>query len=123
MPDWLAWVKTCADKYGVDPYICLAVANTESSKGGKEFRFGRMGNSNYYGPFGIHKDFLKKWRIDDWRVNTEVGIRALARYRDLRKSLKKYNAEFNEAYYLRIKYLERKYSKAGVFNCQPTDIW
>ena len=98
----------------MDPYICLGVAGAESSLGEVEFRFGPMGRT-YYGPFGIHKCFLEKWKIDDPYVNTEVGIRALARHKNLRRSLKKYNAEFNESYYKRVIYLARKYRREGVF--------
>lgn len=104
-----------AKKYGIDPNFCLAVAEVESSYKGGRFRFGKMGRSKYYGPFGIHKCFLDKWRIDDPYVNTEVGIRALARHKNLRRSLKSYNAEFNEGYYKRVIYLTKKYRKEGVF--------
>jgi hypothetical protein len=110
-PGWYAHVKACADKYGIDPYFCLAVAGAESSNGEVPFRFGKMGKT-YYGPMGIHKCFLKKWAIDDPMVNTEVGIRALARYSDERQSLKKYNLEFNEGYWRRVKSLERQYRLA-----------
>jgi hypothetical protein len=104
----------------VDPYICLGVAGAESSTREVEFRFGKMGRSRYYGPFGIHKCFLDKWRIDDPYVNTEVGIRALARHKDdLRRSLKKYNAEFNEGYYKRVIFLAKKYRKERVFDGLP----
>jgi hypothetical protein len=114
-PGWLAHVKACAEKYGMDPYVCLGVAGAESSLGEVEFRFGKMGRSRYYGPMGINKCFLEKWNIADPYVNTEVGIRALARYKDLRRSLKKYNAEFNEGYYKRVIYLTKKYRKERVF--------
>jgi hypothetical protein len=117
-PGWLAWVALCAEKYGVDPYDCLGVAGAESSIGEAEFRFGKMGRGTYYGPFGIHKCFLKKWQIDDPFVNTEVGIRALAQYKDLRRSLKKYNTEFNEAYFKRVIFLSRKYRQQRVFDGQ-----
>lgn len=97
----------------MDPYVCLGVAGAESSLGEVEFRFWRVGK--YYLPFGIHKDFIKKWNIADPYVNTEVGIRALARHKDLRRSLKKYNSEFNEGYYKRVIYLTKKYRKERVF--------
>ena len=108
MSAWLHWIKVCATWYGVDPYFALAVAETESSNSEVRFRFGRLGKGTYYGPFGIHKDFLKRWAIDDPWVNTEVGIRALGRYRDQRRTLQKYNAAFTEAYWRRIKTLERQ---------------
>jgi hypothetical protein len=112
---WLGFVKTCSEVYKVDPYFALAVAETESSCKGERFRFGKMGKGTYYGPFGIHKQFLKKWPIDDPYVNTEIGIRALSRYKNQRAALKKYNATFNESYWKRIKSLERKYQDSKVF--------
>lgn len=112
-------MQLCAQKYGMDPYVCLGVAGAESSKGRDDFRFGRVGR--YYLPFGIHKDFLKRWAIDNPYVNTEVGIRALARYKNLRRSLKNYNASFNEGYYKRVMELTRKYRKEGVFAKESLD--
>ena len=115
MPEWLHYVKQCSEKYGVDPNFALAVAECESSCKGKRFRFGKMGQSKYYGPFGIHRCFLSRWDIANPFINTEVGIRALARYKDKRKSLKKYNAAFSEGYWKRIKQLERQNHLAGIF--------
>jgi hypothetical protein len=114
-PNWLACVHKTALKYGVDPYFALAVAEVESSYKGARFRFGKIGKT-YYGPYGIHKCFLNRWNIADPYVNTEVGIRALARYGNQKKSLKKYNVSFNMAYYKRIKYLENKNRRDRVFN-------
>lgn len=113
--DWLNYVKTCSEKYGIDPNVALAVAEVESSGQGQRFRFGPIGKGTYYGPYGIKKCFLSKWDIADPYVNTEIGIKALTRYRDLRKSLRKYNAEFNEAYYRRIVYLAQQNRRQGVF--------
>lgn len=115
MPEWLAFVKACSEKYGVDPNFALAVAEAESSCKGRRFRFGKLGKGTYYGPFGIHRAFLKKWNIDDPYVNTEVGIRALARHRDQQVALKKYNVAFNESYWRRIKWLEARNRRQGVF--------
>ncbi|MGO9175295.1 MAG: hypothetical protein ACLQED_04030 [Desulfobaccales bacterium] len=112
---WISWVHVCSVKYGVDPNFALAVAETESSCKGQQIRFGKMGKGTFYGPFGIHRCFLKKWDIDDPMVNTMVGIQALARYKDHRKTLQKYNAEFNEAYFQRVKFLERRNREARVF--------
>jgi hypothetical protein len=102
---WIIWVRIVSEKYGVDPCFALAVAETESSCRGIQFRFGKMGRSRYYGPFGIHQCFLKKWAIDDPVLNTVIGIRALARY----------SANFNEAYWRRVCYLERRNREAGIF--------
>jgi hypothetical protein len=103
-------------KYGVDPNFALAVAEVESSNKEVRFRFGKMGKGTYYGPYGIHKCFLKKWAINDPLVNTEVGIRALARHKDQRQSLRRYNTSFDEAYYRRIKQIERRNREEGVFS-------
>jgi len=118
MKNWLNWVLLCSKKYGVDPYFALAVAETESSNRNVRFRFNRIGRT-YYGPMGIHKCFLKKWNISDPYVNTEVGIRALARYGSQKKALKKYNASFNMAYYRRIKHLEHKNRQSKIFDLKP----
>lgn len=115
MRDWLNYVKACSEKYGIDPNIALAVAEVESSGKGQRFRFGKLGKGTYYGPYGVNKCFLSKWNIADPYVNTEIGIRALARNKDIRKSLRKYNAEFNEAYYRRIMQLAAQNRRQGVF--------
>jgi len=118
---WLAFVKTCSAKYGIDPNFALAVAEVESSYKGERFRFGKMGKGTYYGPFGIHKCFLSRWRIDDPYINTEVGIRSLARYSDQRRTLRKYNTSFNERYFQTIKKLERQNRESRTFN-EPIKI-
>ncbi|MGA7886359.1 MAG: hypothetical protein WCA44_11510 [Acidobacteriaceae bacterium] len=112
---WLQEVKMVSEYYGVNPNFALAVAETESSCRGQQFRFGSMGKGTYFGPFGIHKCFRAKWDIADPYINTVIGIRALARYRDKRRTLRKYNAAFNEAYWRRVCYLERRNREAGVF--------
>jgi len=112
-----------AEKYDVDKNLCLALAETESSGKGERIRFGQI-SKTYYGPFGIHKCFLKKWNIVDWKVNTEVGIRALSGhlYRangNLHNALKKYNTgdkgEKYNKYVRRIKNLKKQYEKENVF--------
>lgn len=113
IPEFEQYVKQVSQKYGMDPAVSLALAEVESSKDKQRFRFGRVGR--YWLPFGIHKDCAKGHDLSDWRVNTEVGIRAIARYKDLRKSLKKYNASFNEAYYRRVLTLAAKNRKEKVF--------
>jgi hypothetical protein len=120
LSDWLNWVKYCSQKYGVDPYFALSVAECESSNRYQRFRFGLMGRT-FYGPYGIHKCFLNKWDISDAFTNTEVGIRALARYGDQKRALKKYNTHFNMAYYNRIKYLERRNRIEKVFDLNPNE--
>jgi hypothetical protein len=123
--DWMNWVQYCSKKYGIDPYFALAVAETESSNSHQRFRFGKMGRT-FYGPFGIHKCFLNKWDIDNPYVNTEVGIRALARYGDQRSALKRYNtgdrgARF-ERYFKRIKYLESRNRSNHIFKVERPEV-
>jgi hypothetical protein len=116
MQNWYKWVAECSKKYGVDPNIALAVAETESSIGNTRFRFGKI-SKTLYGPFGIRDCFLKKWDITDPFVNTEVGIRALARYPgNIKRSLQKYNKTFNNAYYNRIIELSKLNKRMKVFN-------
>ena len=106
----IAWIKSCALVYSVDPSFAQAVAIVESRApgGGElEMRVGRLGRSKYWGPFGIHRDFLKKWPIDDPFVNIEVGVKAL-RGSNKRKVLKRYNASFDEDYYREVRRIERK---------------
>ena len=118
MQEWNRYVEAMAEKYNVDKYLCLALAETESSGKGERIRFGKI-SKTYYGPFGIHKCFLKKWDIADWKVNTEVGIRALAghikRQGSLHGALKKYNTGDKgvkfEGYVNKIKNLQRKYKR------------
>ncbi len=74
-----------------------------------------MGRSHYSGPFGINRCFLSRWNVDDPWINTVIGIRALARYQDKRRTLMKYNANFNESYWRRVKELERRNRRAEVF--------
>lgn len=94
----VAWIRSCALVYGVDPEFAVAVAHVESRVPGQYLRVGRLGRSRYFGPFGIHQDFRKKWPVEDPWVNCLIGVRAL-RGRDKRKVLRRYNAEFNESYY------------------------
>lgn len=106
----LAWLKACSAVYAVDPAFAQAVMIVESrppSGTEMEFRVGRLGKSKYYGPFGIHRDFLKVWPIDDPFVNVAVGVKAL-RGADKRRVLKRYNASFTESYYREVRRIERK---------------
>lgn len=122
MQEWYQYVGVMAEKYKVDKYLCLALAETESSKWGNRVNFGWI-SKTYCGPFGIHKCFSGPpwyWDIADWKVNTEVGIKALSNHLrrangNLHKALKKYNtgdrgAKF-ERYVKRIKNLQAKYKR------------
>ena len=108
-----ALICAYALKYNVEPAAAMAVAHIESRKGQQEFRVGLMGRT-YYGPFGVNKCFLKKWSVDELDTNIKVGVKALSRNQNLKKSLQKYNAAFNEAYWQAIQEARRKYRKGGV---------
>lgn len=106
----IAWIETAAIKHGVSPAFATAVAQVESGNKNHRFRVGPIGKGTYYAPFGIHKSYLKKWRIDDPKVNIERGVMAL-RGKDKRKVLKRYNKSFNEGYYRTICRLEKQYQR------------
>jgi len=116
---WLECIKMWAKVYNLSPYYCLAVASVESSRGRHLFGFGRISKS-FYGPYGIHRCFLKRWDIDDPYINTMVGIKALARYGSSKqariKALRKYNTNYDSSYYKLILHLEHKFTKLGVFD-------
>lgn len=114
----IAWIKFCAIHWGVDPAFALAVAHIESRvPGEQEFRIGKMSKS-FYGPFGIHKCFLKQpidgvvYPIDEWPINVWIGCRALRGVKTkagARKRLRTYNATFNQGYWKAIKVAWGKY--------------
>lgn len=114
----LAWLQVCAVQSGVDPDFARAVAIVESRPpgGGLTMRCGPLGKrGKYYGPFGISRNFLKKWDITDPYVNVWVGVRAL-RGRDKVKVLRRYNASFNQAYYREVCRIERQLKREA--ECQ-----
>ena len=85
-----------AHQYQVDPYFCESVARVEC--GSKGLRAGPLDKRKlYYGPFAIHKDFLKKWPIDDPQENIRRGVLAL-RGSDKNKILHRYNKTCDSAY-------------------------
>jgi hypothetical protein len=96
----LAWMRVCSLHYGVEPEFALAVARVESGvPGGPALRCGPLGRSGkYYGPFGLHRDFLRRWPIDNPFVNVEIGVKAL-RGQDKLRVLRRYNpTRLNRAY-------------------------
>ena len=105
-------IRQEARKQGVDETFVLAVAHIESRSGNKEFRTGLIGRM-YYGPFAIHKDFLKRWPIDKLDTNIQVGVHAL---RGGFKSLRRYNANYNEAYASAIRRAMHKYREEELLN-------
>jgi len=130
LKEWFNYVKICSKKYGISPYLALALAESESSLRGQRFRFGKI-SKTYYGPYGIHKCFYGRQGFGDISnpyVNTEVGIRALAGHihrakgnekTKLRKALRKYNTGDGPAqfarYCNRIESLVKKNQREKVF--------
>jgi hypothetical protein len=115
----LAWLQACALTYGVEPEFAFAVARVESGlPGAAVIRCGPLGRSGkYYGPFGIHRDFRRRWPIDDPFVNVAVGVKAL-RGTDKRRVLQRYNAAFNEAYYRAVMRIYRQAQRERMFHGQ-----
>jgi len=110
---WLTFVEICCQEYQVDKYFILALFRVESGlPGGPEIRFGRLGKSQYFGPGGVHKCFLKRWNLYNPYISTWVSIRALRGVgSDVKKQkarLKRYNAEFKPEYWKAIKQAERQ---------------
>ena len=109
----IAWIKSCALVYSVDPSFAQAVAIVESRApgGGElEMRVGRLGRSKYWGPMGLNQDCFKdKKNVSDPFLNVYWGVKALARYpADEIRSLKKYNSSYNNSYYKEIVRLKKK---------------
>lgn len=76
------------------------MAVTESGTKTKYLRFGRLGKTGFYGPFGINILCCKGKRYDpnNWYVNTWLGIKALrgtkgASRAKKRKTLMNYNKD------------------------------
>lgn len=102
-----------AERHNVDPAFVMAVARIESGKKKKEFTLGRIGKT-YYGPMGIHKRFLKKWKIDDPKTNIEIGTMTFSGCRtekQQKSKLKTYNKSFSPRYWLSIKSTKHKYEQ------------
>jgi len=109
-----------ATEYKVKPSAALAVAHIEGrglDKYGnilQEFRIGKHGR--FWLPMGIYDPKGTKMAFILER-NIELGVKALARYgpvrnlMDLKRTLRKYNTEFNSAYWYQIVKAERKYRK------------
>lgn len=123
MNQWYAHVKVMAKKYNLDPNLCAALAAGESGYKGEEVRFCWVGGGRWHGPYNLARCFFRYGDITDWRVNTELGIAALARklekYGTLWNALRHYNTGDKgkkfKSYVNNIKRLQRQYEKRGVF--------
>lgn len=108
-------IYKAARKHGVDPFFAMAVASVESRLPGRnKFRCGPIGRGTYYGPFGLHKCFLKRWDISDPVVNIEIGVRSLKprKGETLKHRMRRYNLAFNEGYWRTIKKLTRQFEQS-----------
>ena len=90
----MCFLLACCHTYGVEPEFALAVARVESGTKTQEYRIGRLGRSNFYGPMGVHRCFLKTG--SPYEV-IELGVRAL-RGKDKARVLRRYNPKLNRAY-------------------------
>lgn len=106
----LLWIVFCSNYHSVDPTFSLAVAHIESRINDKEFRLGRLGNTEFFGPFGISECFLNRWQIDNPWINCWYGVQAL-KGPNKRKTLQRYNLEFNEPYWTEVKRAQVKYDE------------
>jgi hypothetical protein len=91
------------------------VARIESGTRTEYLRCGPLGRTGkYYGPFGIHRDFLKRWKVDNPYINVQVGVKAL-KGQDKRRVLRRYNDSFDEAYYRAVMAVYRQIKRDGLF--------
>ena len=88
------WLVTCCNFYHVEPEFALAVARVESGTKTQEYRIGRLGKSDFYGPMGVKGCFLKTG--SPFEV-IELGVRAL-RGKDKARVLRRYNPKLDRAY-------------------------
>ena len=84
-----AWLVMCAYFYGVDPNFALRVARVESGTRTQEFRVGRLGRTDFWGPMGIRGRYIRGMDMDNPYLNVMVGVRAL-RGADKRQVLTRY---------------------------------
>jgi hypothetical protein len=114
----LAWLHACSLQYGVEPAFSRAVMEVESGLPGvAAYRVGPLGTrGTYIGPMGIHKQFRKKWDIDNPYENIRVGVAALQG--DKMRVLRRYNTSCNGAYVKAVMAKYRKY-KNTEWGCVP----
>ena len=55
----LCFLTACCHTYGVEPEFALAVARVESGTKTQDYRIGRLGKSDFWGPMGVKGCFLK----------------------------------------------------------------
>ena len=112
----LVWMTTCCRENQVEPEFARAVMQVESGNKHHQIRWGRLGRSKYAGPFGLHIAYVReKFGVDatDPWVNVAVGVRALRNTQTTaqkERRLRRYNTEFNPAYWRAVM---RTYKKLG----------
>lgn len=110
----LLWLKHCAAFYGVEPEFVKAVADVECNTT-QGFLIGPIDKKGrFIGPMGIHKDYANTYPIYNPFVNIALGARALGRYKNKVKALRKYNTSFNAGYYKAIKRRYNYYKRSGL---------
>lgn len=99
-PELLLALHIWCGVYKVEPALPLAVMQNESG-----FKCGPLGKKGtFIGPAGIHRQFRKKWAIDDPKENIRVLV---ARFEGVKgkdaivRRLKSYNKEWYKNNYLR----------------------
>lgn len=102
----------------VKPGFPVGVIQVESRLGSKKYRTGKHGR--FYLPGGIHKDFKKKWNLEDWRVCCDVAIeslykRMIAKNGNETAVLKKYNASYTYSYHNEIKKIKNNYNERNYY--------
>lgn len=110
----LLWLQACSAFYGVEPELVKAVADVECNVT-EGFKIGPIDKKGtYIGPMGLHKGFGRTYDIHNPYTNIALGCRALARSKDRKKALRKYNKEFNMSYYNSVMKRYRFYKKEGL---------
>ena len=117
----LCWLKACAVTYHLPAEFVKAVADVESNVT-KGFRTGPLNKKKtFIGPMGIYTGCEKVTGniynpFDNIRIATESLVRlgATSNPTTWRRALKKYNAEFNNAYYQSVLRRYRYYKKRGL---------
>jgi hypothetical protein len=109
----------CATLYNLDPerFQALCIVESRATHAPDlSFRIGRLGHSKCWGPGGINQDCaVHKELLRNPYTNILIAARTMRRLIDKhgtwKAALKKYNAEFDMAYYREIKRIERKLEK------------
>jgi len=108
------WLQYCSAFYRVEPEFVKAVADIESgvSQGFKTGAIDKRGK--YIAPMGIYYKCAPGYNKHDPFVNIALGARALGRFKDKKRALKKYNTAYNDKYYKTIITKYKYYKQKGL---------